>query len=410
MIHSRELTAVGINPKKTSKKDRIDILCDKLSDIKIIGIESFRVCCTERVPSGIKNKNKEVINYSAIQKIIKSGLNIFVIDEAHKIKDPSTIIFEVCATIASAVKYRYLLTGTFFHKLNDVWAQYYITDLGETFGKSYRSFLKKYFINKPKYIRRAGIEIPNWVVTPEGEKEILRLMYRKSIRYDESEVKGMPEKVFEDIRFELSPEQDRDYRKLLAAATDKHYKGNANFFTVYRQICSGFIISTGKIYSRNPKMDLLEGIAEEIVGRDKLVVFHEFNLEYELIGKLFKKMKIKYCAINGHMKDNGAENKKFMNDDSYRAIIVNTKSGSESIDLQVARYAVFFSSPLSVITRKQAIKRIHRGKINRTRFYYDFTARNTIEATIYRKLKSGTNVFDEAMNPERIMKALTGQL
>ena len=177
----------------------------------------------------------------------------------------------------------------------------------------------------------------------------------------------------------------------------------------FRQICSGYIIKTKKKYKQNPKLELLDELVTEIVEHDKVVIFHTFDFEYDFISSLLKKRSIKFTMINGRVKDKYANNKKFLDDASYRAIIVNIASGSASIDLQSARYAIFFNNARSVIDRKQAIKRIHRGKIKRTRFYYDLIGENTIERSLHKSLKEGVDLFDEVMDRKRFIEVMKGE-
>lgn len=334
----------------------------------------------------------------------------FLVHNSHKLKTPSTLIFKICDMLSANIQYRYLLTGTPFHKLLDIWAQYYIMDRGKTFGTSFLKFKRTYFEEKKRYIRRAGIEISDWKVTPTGKRQIQSLMYSKAIRYDESEVHDMPGKVFETIRFNLSKEQRDDYIDIMAGVkgkSGKRFSGNA--FMTYRQICSGFIIRSNKIYKTNPKLDYLQSIIENIPDQDKVVIFYTFDLEYKAIAKLLKKMKIKFTMINGKVKNKYENNKLFQDNNKVRACITSIQSGSASIDLQAARYAVFYSLPQSIIDRKQAIKRIHRGKIKRTRFYYDLIAMNTIETSMHKSLKEGIDLFDEVMGQDRFLQVLKGK-
>lgn len=425
--HSTELSGVAVrgevvrdgnwwNKKsriiKTAKEAKLETLCDTSVNIRVVSFEALRSICTERIKPANGGKGFDQISEKYIEKVLSLRPNFFIIDESHKVKNKDALIFTISNILSREVRWRLLLTGTPFHNLLDIWAQYYLLDRGKTFGASFFKFRQENFENKKRYLKSRGIEIPNWKVTPEGKKNIMSLMYTSGIRYDESEVHDMPGKVFEIKKYRLSADQRKDYLSIIndfkVKKLRKKYGENASM--TFRQICSGFILRTGKVYKQNPKLDLLQDLVEVIVPNDKVVIFHEFNMEYDLIEKMLKRLKINFTMINGRVSDKYANNKKFLDDEKCRVMVANLSSGSASIDLQSARYAIFFNNARSVIDRKQAIKRIHRGSIKRTRFYYDLIGENTVERSIYRSLKSGVNLFDEVMDQKRFIDIIKGEV
>lgn len=402
--HSAELNGLAV---RGGMKDIISTNYN----LRVVSFESLRYICTERIKGVNGKKGYDIINIDAINKILSTCPEVFIIDESHKIKNRESLIFEIIDLLSSGARWRLLLTGTPFHKLIDIWAQYYIMDRGITYGSNFFKFRSDNFINKKVFLKKRGIELPNWTVTPKGKKFIMDMMYTSAIRYDESEVHDMPGKVFEVIKYDLSPEQMQDYIEIIKGIESNKIsvKFGENASMTFRQICSGFVLKSKKVYKSNPKLDILEDLLDGIIEKDKIVIFHEFDMEFQLISGLLKRKKINFTAINGSIKDKYSNNKKFMTDDKCRVIVVNLKSGSASIDLQVARYAVFFSNARSVIDRKQAIKRIHRGEIKRTRFYFDLVGRNTIENTIHANMQRGINLFDEVMDRKRFLSVIKGE-
>jgi SNF2 family DNA or RNA helicase len=424
--HSTELTGVAVRGEvirdggwwdkksriiKTAKENKLDVLtCDKVN-LRVVSFESLRSICTERIKPSNGAKGFDQISSDNINRVLGTRPNFFIIDESHKVKNKDALIFEIVNILSKRARWRLLLTGTPFHNLIDIWAQYYILDRGRTFGSNFYQFRGENFEDKRRYIKSRNIEIPNWVITPKGKKYIMDQMYTSAIRYDESEVHDMPGKVFEVRKYRLSKEQRDDYLHIIEnfskSKTRKNFGENASM--AFRQICSGFILRTGKIYKQNPKLELLSELVEEIVPNDKVVIFHMFDMEHDMIVKRLKRLKVKHTVINGKVKDKYANNKLFLDDDRCRVMVANIASGSASIDLQSARYAIFYNNARSVIDRKQAIKRIHRGSIERTRFYYDLVGESTVEASVYRKLKSGVDLFDEVMDRKRFIAVMKGE-
>lgn len=397
---------------KTIKTIKREMLCDNNYHFRIINFEGLRNICIERMPDE-SGKNKEMIVQKYLQQILNCNPNILIIDESHKIKNPDSLTFQILNKLSQKSQHRFFLTGTPFHNLLDIWAQYYALDRGETFGDNYYNFRRTHFKEKRIYLRSRGYEISKWVITQKGKDFITSKMYSKAIRYDESEVNDMPDKVFKVINYNLSEEQMKDYFGLMAGHKIDGLKNLNNKSMIYRQICSGFIIKSNKIYKDNPKLKILEELIEMIAvkdkDKDKVVILYEFIQEFNIISKLLKKMKVKFTYINGQVSDKYKNNKLFLYDKSYKVCVVSIKSGSASIDLQSARYAIFYSNAVSVIDRKQAIKRIHRGDIKRTRFYYDLVALNTIEVSMQKSMESGINLFDEVMDGKKFFKILKGE-
>jgi len=423
--HSSELSSIAVRGEaltngdwwnkdtsiiKTAKEAKLEVLFSNHVNLRVVSFEGLRSVCTDRIKPQFGKKGYDQINLKVLGQLIKLRPNFLIIDESHKVKNKDALIFDIINTISKHVRWRLLLTGTPFHNLLDIWAQYYILDRGNTFGQSFYRFRQDHFENHKKYLKNRGIEINNWKVTPEGKEHIMKMMYTSAIRYDESEVHDMPGKVFEVRKYRLSKEQRADYLDIIKSFDDKtrkQYGENASM--IFRQICSGFILRTKKIYKENPKLDLLQELVEEIVPHDKVVIFHAFDMEYDIISKLLRKLKVNFTEINGRVKDKYSNNKKFLTDENCRVMVANVASGSASIDLQSARYAIFFNNARSIIDRKQAIKRIHRGKIHRTRFYYDLIGENTIEMSLYRNLQNGVNLFDEVMDRKRFLAVVKGE-
>lgn len=422
--HSSELSAVAIRGSderdgpwyekgsrvtRKAKDVKFDLLCDPSVNLRVVSFESLRSLCVTREPIPGSKKRQEVLDIRRIRAIAQARPNVLIIDESHKIKNHKALIYQICEMLSREVSYKYLLTGTPFNKLMDLWTQYYIIDRGETFGSNFFQFRREHFEEKTKYLRSRGIQLTDYKVTEEGKKFITDRMYSKAIRYAEDEVKGMPDKVFQRIEYRLSKEQEKDYLDLLARSEGLRELFD-NQSMAYRQICSGFIIKTSKKYKSNPKLNAMMEMLEPITEHSKVVVFHYFQEEYRDIAAALKKAGIKYCAINGLIKDKYKENKRFLDDADYRVMIANLKSGAESIDLQSARYAFFYSNDHSVIIRKQAIKRIHRGAIKRTRFYYDMVGKDTVENSMYYALKAGVGLFDEVMDGQSFRDILLGKV
>jgi len=374
----------------------------------VINYESLQRLLTYPKPHRVKivNDEQKVINKlapdpDAMHRLCKLGFDFLIIDEAHKIKNTDSLNYKIIARIAREVPDRMLLTGTpYGRSLLGIWSQYFVVDFGETFGRRFSDFRSAHFVDK-------GYFGPDWKVTKEGRKKIEAKLFNKALRYSEAEIKDMPPKVYRVLSFNLSAEQRSQYDD--AENREGEYSFLENRGMLFRQICSGIVVSTDYIFSDNPKLKLLQDLLESVADEHKVVIFHQFTLEAKIILKLLKKMKLKHCVLNGSTKDKYAEYKRFEKDESSRVMLAHPLSGGASINLNVARYCVFFSNDHSPINRSQCEKRIHRGDIKDSRFYYDLLANNSVEVSIHRALKKDIDLFSKAMDKKRWRSVLKGE-
>jgi len=215
------------------------------------------------------------------------------------------------------------------------------------------------------------------VPTEKGEKIIKSKLYNKAIRYKEEECDDLPPKVFRTLHYSLSKEQRSAYDSLIDEKFDSLTIDIANKSIGFRTIASGFIKSSDHTFKNNPKLDYYGNLIEGIHENHKAVIFVEYTASRKLIEKLLKKKKIKFNSLSGETKDKEKEWKTFQNNDKYRVMVANIKSGGSSIDLTAATYCIYFELGGSVILHKQSLKRIHRGgQMEKCFFYYLLGKRN----------------------------------
>lgn len=400
-IHS-DMRSVCIRAYSTKEKSSKDLKFEMLDGggFFITSFESLLYWVTKKEKAG--DKSRRDIDRKLLDRLLSFDFDVMIIDESHKIKNHRSLIFRIIKAMSKSISKRLLMTGTPFNTLIDIWTQYYLVDFGDTFFQNITKFRESYFENK-------GWFGPKWVVTKTGEKRIREKLFSKAIRYEESEVGELPDKVYRILEYPLSVEQREVYDNLLEKIPDGRVKDVVNRTMAFKQICSGFIIKTNYTFGKNPKIEFLRDLVEQVVDAHKIVVFHEFTLEGILIQKMLKKMKVKFNLLNGSVKDKHKEYKTFQDDDSYRVMIAHPKSGGASINLVAATYCLFFSNGGSVISRKQAEKRIHRGGQKSRCFFYDFTGKKTVETSQLKMLRSGIDMFDNTMDGDKFRSFLRGE-
>jgi len=386
-----------------SKEDKWKLL-ESNRNFCIVGYEGFRSMVTKRVDVYGRKSRKEVIDPKAMKRLFRIGFNRLIIDESHIIKTQSSLIFRIIKQLSKTIqKGRYLLTGTpFGNTLLDVWSQYFVIDLGDTYGHSFSIFRNSYFEDK-------GWFGPAWKPTKTGKKFIQDNLYNKAIRYQEEECESLPPKVFSVLKYNLSKEQRAAYDGLLDDKFDELTIDIGSKAQGFRQIASGFIKSSNYVFKENPKMDLLFDIIENVVDRHKIVVFFEYTKSREIVEAMLKKKKIKFNSLSGATKDKYAEYNNFQNNPEYRVMCGQVKSAGASIDLFAATYCVFFEHGGSVINYKQALKRIHRSGQMQKCFFISLLGANTVEMSIHRDLNNGVDAFAKIVDSKKARKYMIGE-
>jgi len=182
-----------------------------------------------------------------------------------------------------------------------------------------------------------------------------------------------------------------------------------------RQISSGFVgfknDESGEkaevAFDENPKLERLLELLEELPEGHKAVVFYDFTFSGRtIVEQITAKLKRKPIWLWSGTKDSAKALNRFFTDESCTEAVINNRVGAYSLDgLQdVANYSFFYESPVPVIDREQAERRLIREGQKRTVFQYDLLLRNSVDARIRTFHKEGQDLFDALLrNPARTL-------
>lgn len=374
------------------------------SDIFVICYQSAVAMVSEAVP-GKRGKSKWQLNAAQVRKYFK-GFDTLILDEVHKCKSPSSLTYRMCRAISAQAEYVLGLTGTPFGKdLTDLWPQYFLIDFGETLGPTL-GFYRECFFNK---------KINYWGGYEYAFKKALlptlkRMIKNVSIRYSIDEFIDMPPKEY-IVRTLPPPPDSQGYceealKSLKGAIKEgKHYREVESQYLKLRQLSSGFMTLKGEDndriqikFDQNHKLDALAEIIESLPADSKCVVFHHFVYSNSLISERLDELKIGHARIWGGAKDPIGQLRRFKTSDACKVLVINIKSGSSSLNLQLAQYLVFFEQPDSPIDRSQAESRLWRpGQANRV-FIIDLLVRQTADKALHSSNKAGANLLEELLS------------
>ena len=355
-------------------------------------------------------KNKVIIiNYDAIRtddimfELLKFKAKIVVCDESHVIKSRTTKVYKGVRHISKNSLYRYALSGTpVTNSAEDLWSQFMFLDDGETFGTVFFAFRNRYFFDK-----NAGWSTgyPDWQFTPSLKDEFKEKLHSKSVTIKKQDCLDLPDLVEQTLDVPLSIEQTKHYTRIkkelitwLDGQEDNPLVISNALTKLLRlnELLSGYMKMEDETIVKlamNPRLDALKTVIEATAPH-KVIVFCVFKQNYEDIRKYLEKAKIGFVEIHGSVTaSQKLDNVDTFNDmdNDVRVCIANPKSGGVGVNMQAAKYAVFYSRTHSIVDFEQAKARNFRAgsKDHHTKItHYNLVSPGTIDEEILECLKT----------------------
>lgn len=351
----------------------------------------YQLAC-EKVPTK-KGKNKLKPSKRCVDKLI-AAFGILILDESHNAKTHDKLPFRICRKLAVSAEMVFTLSGTPHGRdPTDLWGQMMIVDGGETLGETLGLFRSVFFA------QRKGFFGFKYDFLKHKTKLLHSVLNNRSIRFEADEA-DLP-KLLPIIKKANLPDDahlhyQRAREKMMAAG---NYSEIRNAWLRLRQISSGFVgfhdDEAGKSaefeFEENPKLDLLLSLLEGI--HDKSIVFYEYTWSGLRIARELKKLGIGALHMYGGCKDQAGTRRRFADDPNVRVLILQNSFG-EGLNLQAAKYGIFYESPVSPITRKQCVRRFERQQsAHRKVIQYDLVCRDTVDERILAMLAEGQDLL-----------------
>lgn len=299
----------------------------------------------------------------------------------------------------------FTMTGTPFNRDPSLlWAQMFLVDGGETLGETLGLFRSVFCSENTNY----------WTGQPEykfdkaKEGMLNDFIANRSISYpaDEGSLPACtPIHKHVSISDDALGYFDKFKQELLAA------KGNVietrNAFLKLRQISSGFVGYEDDDGARakfefpdNPKLDQLLSIIGTVQPDHKVIVFFDFTYSGERILRELNAAKIGAVILHGKTKDPEQSKRSFVDNPKTRVLLLQNAMG-EGLNVQVAKYGIFYESPVSAIKRKQCQRRVERQhSLHKSVFIYDLIMRDTMDERILEFHAEGGDLFEAIIRGE----------
>jgi len=339
-----------------------------------------------------------VINYEKaripeVEKVLSKWVaeQLLIIDEAHKLKNPSSQQSKALAKIAKGAKYRLGLTGTPINNSPlDVFGIYRAL-APSIFGTSWYVFRNRYAV--------LGGYGNHQIVGYKNLPELTEKTHCIAFRVTKLECLDLPP-VTEEVRYcRLSKDEMNRYRFLAEEAVLELEKGGVitaqnvlSKLTRLSQFTGGFV---GNEQVSTAKLQLFKEVIEEVLDSgQKAVVFARFLPEIDAIERVFKEQGIKYALIRGNVKPEERANQVtlFQQDPKVKVFVAQEATGGLGLTLTAASAAIFYSYSFSYANIDQAKARIERIGQDQPMTYVFLLVEDTVDEKIYRALQTKENM------------------
>jgi len=339
-----------------------------------------------------------ITNYETLirEDISDMSWDGIILDEAEKIKDPSTQISKVLAghfdqTDGETLdKYRYIpnraiLTGTpapetllnYFQQLKFLHGEFAGTS---SFWKFKNSFFRH--VGNNKYTPYLGI------------KEVLSKHLAENCFVLQRDQVGIGSKKIYEVRdTDLSPEMRKLYDEFESTWMTKEFQVQFAIaaYSHLRQMSGGF--HKNMQLESHHKLDELKGILKNDLKGERVIIWCAFRKEIKAIINALPKDSAE--AFTG---DTSIAKKKYLEDifayrnrkkdNKIKYLVCQTKTGCRGVDFAGADQAIYFSNELGCLYRHQSEDRIIHPEKEVPLLYIDIAANNTICPDILDALKS----------------------
>lgn len=310
-----------------------------------------------------------------------------VLDESQKIKNPNSKTAQCIFGLAPLGVKRIIITGTpVADRPEDIWAQFFFLDEGETLGEDYNTFKKKYGINlRGKQLLRERVK------RYDALKETIN---KVSIRRLKNQVLELPEKRYEDVWVEIEGRQKKMYEKLKneLIIEIRNMDGNqvidesSNILKKLlrlTQIASNPNLIVNDYNEEPAKFIKLDSIVQKIIERnEKVIIWTSF---VENIRKLRRRYS-KYGALmlfgEIPMDQRKLIVERFKIDNRFKVLIANPSVAREGLTLTSANNAIYVDRNFNLADYLQSQDRIHRITQTKPCNIIKILARDTIDEYI----------------------------
>lgn len=322
-----------------------------------------------------------------------------IVDESTCIKNPKAQQTKAVMRLAQHAERRWILNGTpITQGPLDLYSQCRFLHKDALPYPTYTSFKHQFAVEQTMTM---GNRAFNKVVGYKNLDELTKILEPFSLRLEKKDCLDLPDKTFNRVYVELTPEQERVYKGIkedCIALLDGELVTTTIALTKIvklHQILTGFVITDGEtvVNLQNNRINILKQLAETTTP---MVVFCAYKHNVKQIKEALSDFKV--VTYTG----DDSSNQKTEAVDSFQNgeadVFVGTSAAAKGLTLTRASTMVYYSNNYSLETRLQSQDRIHRiGQDNKCT-YIDLVVPNSIDEAILKRLEEKKELSGEVLD------------
>lgn len=305
----------------------------------------------------------------------KEIINMIVLDEGHKCKDPSSIqgkhLLKLQADSMISMTGTPLMNNPLDLYIHLKWLGYE--------KHSFYSFKQHYCIMGGY----GGYQVVGYRHLDQLKEQFDDIMLRRL----KKEVLDLPDKIYQNEFVEMTSKQEKIYKEVTLEVKNNIDKVSAAINPLAEMIrmrqatdYTGILSST---ILESAKLDRLDELLEEIIANgNKAIIFSNWT---SMTNPTYKRYENLYnpALITGEVKNRVEQEHKFMNDDSCKIIIGTVGAMGTGLTLTAANYVIFLDEPWNRAIKEQAEDRAHRIGTKDNVTIITMMCKNTIDERIH---------------------------
>lgn len=382
--------------------DRVLVL-GPLSTLGVWDSEIRKHSASETLKWRVTNYDKARIPHylSQLRLYLKDGRALLILDEGHKLKNPSSKQSKAAYLLSKLAECVLVLTGTPItkHPL-DLFGEMRVID-DSILGSSFNVFKKQYAM----WGGYGGYQLIKLV----NLKGLMRRVAPRIFQAKKDDCLDLPKRTHEIVPVDLEKSRhiyDKMAREAIIAFEGEDEDTNVEAPIILTQllrlsqITGGWVKQVDDNYRNvgTEKRDALSRLLEEFVEQDrtKVVIFVRFLKELKDAAEVAKQHGYKvlpfYGAVRPAVRDQRLA--EFEENEQPTAFIAQISTGSLGISLTAASEAIFYSHTYNYAEFAQACDRLHRIGQRHAVTYYHLIARDTVDEAVWLSLKTKRNIAE----------------
>lgn len=313
-----------------------------------------------------------IVNYEMLHTVVAlaSKFAVMVVDEAHLLKEPTSLRTRLAFDIAANVPYRAILTGTpILNRESELHTLLRLS--GHPLGKIPLKQFQEQFSGDPAFRLELNKRIAEWMLYRTKDQVLKHLKGKK---------------------------RQARYVELTEADRERYDAINMD----------GGIPTLAKIGRLRQELEACKvrsvvDMLTTLNGDDKVIVFCEFTDSVALFSEALDAAGIGHCVLTGAIKSRKRRQEiidEFQQDPLKRVFVATRAAGGVGHNITAANYVVLVSLPWTPGLAAQAEDRAYRNGQERLVIVRIMLAENTIDMDVVAMHKSKKTIAAEILDPE----------